>query len=101
VKPQPKPKKLKIPPPPSGVSRVKRRTSGSGRHGKRCPCGKTSFRTYDGAMGAAHRIIPTDVKRVYWCPESGGFHFTGSPMMSKKQRLDELDPTQEVVDDDS
>ncbi len=41
-------------------------------------------------MGAAHRIIPTDVKRVYWCPESGGFHFTGSPMMSKKQRLDEL-----------
>lgn len=52
-------------------------------------------------MGAAHRIIPTDVKRVYWCPESGGFHFTGSPMMSKKQRLDELDPTQEVVDDDS
>lgn len=41
-------------------------------------------------MSAAHRSIPTNVKRVYYCSEGGGYHFTGSPKMSKKQRIDEL-----------
>lgn len=72
------------------MSRVKKHGHRSGSRRKRCPCGKSTFPTYDQAMGAAFRVIPTDVKRVYWCPEGGGYHFTGSPPMSKKQKIDEL-----------
>lgn len=44
----------------------------------RCPCGKVAFRTYEEALGAAHRRISTDVKRAYWCPASGKWHITGA-----------------------
>lgn len=95
-KSQAKPKPLKIPPPPGGVKRAKKGGKNSKKIYKRCPCGKSgTFRTYDSAMGAAHRVIPTDIKRVYYCAEGGGYHFTGSPKMSKKQRIDELKMTKD------
>lgn len=84
-----KQKKLKIPPTPRGMRRVKVRSGKIYR--KKCPCGKGAvFSSYDRAMGAAHRLIKTNVKRVYYCAEGGGFHFTGSPFMSRKQRRDEF-----------
>lgn len=93
-----KPKKLKIPPPPKGMRRGKVKSNRIYR--ARCPCGKSLFSTYDRAMRAAHRIIPTDVKRVYYCAEGGGFHITGSPWMSRKQRRDEFLPDENGAEDD-
>lgn len=94
-------KKLKIPPPPPGTKRF--RIGGGLKVSQRCPCGKIRFSTYDKAMGSAYNVIPGDVKRVYWCPESGSFHFTGSPKMSRKQRRVEFqefnDELQELQED--
>lgn len=52
-------------------------------------------------MGAAHRIIPTNVKRVYYCAEGGGYHFTGSEKESRKQRQSFEAEAAKVIDEEN